>query len=97
MERLTKQWSNNHAVPTEIDLDFMFRLDDPTSQGITEIFDRLAAYEATGLSPEELEGEKLLLQYLAKNKGCMVSALRRLQEIMEAEKDGRLVVLPVKV
>ncbi len=55
MERLTKQWGNNHAVPTEIDLDFMFRLDDPTSHGLTEILDRLAAYEDTGLEPEGVQ------------------------------------------
>ncbi len=53
MERLTKRWGANHAVPTKINLDFIFDLDDATSQGLTDIFDRLAAYEGTGLEPEE--------------------------------------------
>ena len=48
MERLTAQWGENHAVPTKIDLDFVFDLDDKAYGGLTEILDRLAAYEDIG-------------------------------------------------
>ncbi len=55
--------------------------------------DRLAAYEDTGLEPEALEAGKSLFKFLAENKSCPVGALRRVSELLDAEQDGRLVVL----
>ncbi len=98
MERLTKQWGNNHAVPTEIDLDFMFRLDDPTSHGLTEIIDRLAAYEDSGLEPEEVTRLQLNSAYGVKQamleEYMSIGIIDHLRELVQAEKEGRLVVLP---
>lgn len=53
MERLTHRIGNNPAVPTKFDLDFAFKTfdDDQAWAGLTAIFDRLAAYEDTGLEP----------------------------------------------
>ena len=64
-----------------------------------KVWERLAAYEDTGLEPEEVSdavvGSKLL------EKSQLVSAFgvaaERLRELAEADKDGRLVVLPCKV
>jgi hypothetical protein len=55
MKRLTKQWGNNPAVPTEFDIDCAFDMDNETWAKLCEIFNRLAAYEDSGLSPEEVQ------------------------------------------
>ena len=66
-----------------------------------ERFLRLAAYEDTGLTPEEvLPKDKadeiaLKLMRLADLEG--LCSYTRLRELAEADKDGRLVVLPCKV
>lgn len=58
--------------------------------------DRLAAYEDTGLDPEEVERSKLEIE-----AGCVKAIARtygidinRLRKLAEADRDGRLVVLP---
>ena len=61
---------------------------------IAKAFDRLAAYEETGLEPEEIE-------LLAKQRGLYVDAcgelpLKRIRELAQADRDGRCVVLPAK-
>lgn len=62
--------------------------------------DRLAAYEDTGLEPEDIDALRKREQGLAEllvqvSCGCAVS-YTRLTELAQAEKDGRLVVLPCK-
>ena len=65
----------------------------------TEVCDRLAAYEDTGLTPErcaefaraDAEGRYIVMRD-AEQEG-----VARLREIAEADKDGRCVVLPCKV
>lgn len=69
MERLTSE-INGRAVPVKFDLDFTLDMPQRDWRGLQEIFDRLAAYEETGLEPEELA---------------------------QAKKKGRLVVLPCDV
>ena len=63
--------------------------------------DRLAAYEDTGLGPEDIDTLQKREQGLADllvniSCGCAVP-YTRLAELAQAEKDGRLVVLPCKV
>lgn len=64
-----------------------------------EVWERLKAYEDTGLEPEEIEDAVVGAKLLAKSQ--LVSAFgvaaERLRELAEADKDGRLVVLPCKV
>ena len=56
---------------------------------------RLAAYENTGLEPEEITAN---YQVLANIAGAIKSVgIDRLVELAEADKDGRLAVLPCKV
>ena len=65
----------------------------------TAVCDRLAAYEDTGLTPErcaefaraDAEGRYIVMRD-AEQEG-----VARLREIAEADKDGRVVVLPCKV
>ena len=76
--------------------------------------DRLAAYEETGLDPEELE-EKQNEAYDLGYQSCLnykglrwdeaeelqryreIGSINRLRELAQAEKEGRLVVLPCDV
>lgn len=61
------------------------------------VCERLAAYEDTGLTPEEIKApftEDTMINLAAQALGVEPS---RLREIAEADKDGRVVVLPCKV
>lgn len=64
----------------------------------TAVCERLAAYEDTGLTPEEVERSKLEIE-----AGCIKAIARtygidinRLRKFAEADKDGLVVVLPCK-
>ena len=87
MERMTEYESiggHAHAVPTgNIDTALM----------------RLAAYEDTGLTPESVEAIKLHMMGKAISEITEFNGLQidRLRELAEADKDGRVVVLPCKV
>ena len=57
--------------------------------------DRLAAYEDTGLEPEEIELlEKQGDLYV---DACGELPLKRIRELAQADREGRCVVLPIKV
>ena len=63
----------------------------------TAVCDRLAAYEDTGLTPEEIKApftEDAMINLAAQALGVEPS---RLRELAVADKDGRVVVLPCKV
>lgn len=64
-----------------------------------ERFLRLAAYEDTGMTPEEVEHIKLALmgKSIAEIKEFNGLPIDRLRELAEADKDGRVAVLPCKV
>ena len=58
--------------------------------------ERLAAYEDTGLTPEEIKApftEETMINLASKALGVEPS---RLRELAEADKDGRVVVLPCR-
>ena len=62
-----------------------------------DFVDRLAAYEDTGLTPEEIKAqftEDTMINLEAQAMGVEPS---RLRELAEADKDRRLVMLPCKV
>lgn len=62
-----------------------------------DFVDRLAAYEDIGLTPEEIKApftEDTMINLAAQALGVEPS---RLRELAEADKDGRVVVLPCKV
>ena len=68
--------------------------DCPFEEAVCE---RLAAYEDTGLTPEEIKDpftEDTMINLAAQALGVEPS---RLRELAEADKDGRCVVLPCKV
>ena len=62
----------------------------------TAVCDRLAAYEDTGLEPEAVETVKLALcaKHIVDIETLNNTPISRLVELAEADKDGRVVVLP---
>lgn len=91
MERLTEYeivGGHGHAVPTgDVDQAMM----------------RLAAYEDTGLTPKEVKRMSNILMDVGIDYNCSWEYVKnwllddRLRELFDADKDGRLVVLPCKV
>ena len=64
---------------------------------VPKIYVRLAHYEDTGLTPEEIKApftEDTMINLAAQALGVEAE---RLRELAEADKDGRCVVLPCKV
>lgn len=64
-----------------------------------DFVDRLAAYEDTGLEPEAVETVKLALcaKHMVDLETLNNTPISRLVELADADKDGRVVVLPCKV
>ena len=90
MERLTKR-VDGIAVLESWAID-----KDPVSI-IQRLCNRLAAYEDTGLEPEDLKkafNESAILKLAAQALGTTSDHLR---DLIQAEHDGMLVVLPCKV
>lgn len=114
MERLTQRGKeNNHVYFTRRPKGFLcgedfcsysYKCDKIKDRSCPylEVMDRLAAYEDTGLEPQEIE--RIVDAYGRCQTLRTESALRlqmireisndRLQEIAEAERDGRCFVLP---
>lgn len=79
--------------------DVPLRNDDGAYIPSQEIIDRLAAYEETGLEPEEVRGiktayDEVQIPYEIVATGADAARVIRL---LDAEDEGRLVVLPCKV
>lgn len=99
MERLTEKHylGTDHYMKCSgscnVDMDC---IDCPSFDCLVE---RLAAYEDTGLEPESVEALKLSMMGKAISEITEFDGLPidRLRELAEADKDGRLVVLPCKV
>ena len=81
-------------------------INGPTSNGfgkdifrkmVRDLYGRLKAYEDTGLTPEEIKApftEDTMINMAAQALGVEPS---RLRELAEADKDGRVIILPCKV
>jgi len=98
MERLTEKHylAEDHYMKCSEDCNVdMDCIDCPAFDKIVE---RLAAYEDTGLTPEEVTAAKVALmgKTLAEITEFEGVPLARLRELAEADKDGRCVVLPCK-
>lgn len=105
-ERMTKRDIDGRAVMDckKCKADWMGKYGKPMVE-CTALYcrnrlkDRLAAYEDTGLAPDEIERSKMEIE-----AGCVKAVARtyglginRLREMAAADRDGRLVVLPCKV
>ncbi|WP_196033550.1 hypothetical protein [Flavonifractor plautii] len=88
MDRLTSSLSGN-AVPTKFSLDFIVDMPDRDWSGLQEIFNRLDAYEKTGLEPGEVYTIKRYHEFDTVED---VLLGRRLIELAEADKEGRCII-----
>ena len=93
MERLTTRCSGYAVMAWEHEEKHT------TQEWIDMLTDRLAAYEDTGLEPEEIADAVIAAKLMARSKivSCFGVDADHVRELVEAEQDGRLVVLPCKV
>lgn len=75
------------------------RVSQPSTTDISVLIYRLAAYEDTGLEPEEIKTmiDASMEKAIAEIKEFEGIPIDRLRELAEADKEGRCVVLPCKV
>ena len=66
---------------------------------VPRIYARLAAYEGTGLEPEEIEDAVTAAKLMARSKivSCFGVDADHIRELVQAEQAGRLAALPCKV
>ena len=103
MERLTEHHANKTLGAYMVCSGACIKedFDCTLCENLNKIVNTLAAYEDTGLEPEDIDAlqkrERGLAEMLVNvSCGCVVP-YTRLAELARAEKDGRLVVLPCKV
>lgn len=97
MERLTEKHylAEDHYMKCSEDCNV--DMDCVDCPAFDKLIERLAAYEDTGLMPEEIKApfaEDTMINMAAQALGVEPS---RIREIAEADKDGRVVVPPCKV
>ena len=94
MERLTEKHylGTDHYMKCSENCDVdMGCIDCPSFDRLVE---RLAAYEDTGMTPEQCENAKVIIESAFSDD---TSKAERIRELLKADRDGRLVVLPRKV
>ena len=96
MERLTEKHylAEDHYMKCSEDCNV--DMDCVDCPAFDKLIERLAAYEDTGLTPEEIKAlftEDTMINMAAQALGVEPS---RLRELAEADKDGRVVVLPCR-
>ena len=90
MERLTNKRESDAQRE-----EYERRLENGYPRNIPEErFLRLAAYEDTGLTPEQCENAKVIIEAAFSDD---TSKAERIRELLKADRAGRLVVLPCKV
>ena len=107
MERLTKRDTDGQAMMDceKCEADWTGKHGKPMAD-CTALYcrnrlkERLAAYEDTGLTPEEVlpkdKADEIALKLMRLADLENFCSYTRLRELAEADKDGRLVVLPVR-
>ena len=104
MKRLTGRTDIGDSLLDEVafinpdDAEGLYNLREIAQHGsdelLYEIANRLAEYEDTGLEPEKIVFLKNIVDDAFSDKPKLTEHMR---ELLRAEKDGRLVVLPCKV
>ena len=97
MERLTYRLEDQYGNPTDsiiLESDLIFL---NSSEKWKKVLSRLAAYEDTGLEPEEIisavDMAKVACALEELNAYKELGSLDRLRELAEADREGRCVVL----
>lgn len=98
LTKYSKETTHENGVCcTHFDGMECFACNGDCSRGCTweeAAWSRLAAYEDTGLTPEQCENAKVIIESAFSND---TSKAERILELLKADMDGRLVVLPCKV
>ena len=99
MERLTYRLNDQFDNPTDsIILKPYLRYEDPETR--KKILNRLAAYEDTGLEPQDIisavDMAKIACALHELNAYKDIGPIDHLRDLLQAENEGRLVVLPSK-
>ena len=101
MERLTKRENGHAHYPRCFEEPcggMGCRTEDCEFKG--EICERLAAYEDTGLEPEEVlpkdKADEIALKLMCLADLESICSYTRLRELAEADRDGRLFLLPLE-
>lgn len=71
-----------------------------TMTEVVQMADRLAAYEDTGREPEEVTALGKLFDYALKESKTLteqLTLLHHIRELAEADRDGRVLILPCKL
>ena len=105
MKRLTKRTTVGAAsYDYPPDCYFDNGMDEVAKSGFRQnCVERLAAYEDTGLTPKEVKRMSNILMDVGIDYNCSWEYVKnwlldnRLRELAEADKDGRVVVLPCKM
>lgn len=84
-EKCKADWTGKHGKPM-VDCTALYCRD--------RLKDRLAAYEDTGLTPEEIDMDREAAEQL--RQLCQGCDLDRLEKLAEADKNGRLFILPLE-
>ena len=89
MERLTKRVDGIAVLES-------WAIDKDQVSIIQRLCNRLAAYEDTGLEPEEISDAVTAAKLMARSKivSCFGVDADHVRELVKAEQDGRLVLLP---
>ena len=80
MERLTERWGEDDVWVKDHDY--------------VSAAHRLAAYEDTGLTPEQCENAKVIIESAFSDD---TSKAERIRELLKADKDGLALILPCKL
>ena len=83
-EKCKADWTGKHGKPM-VDCTALYCRN--------RLKNRLAAYEDTGLTPEQCENAKAIIESAFSDD---TSKAERIRELLKADRDGRLVVLPCK-
>ena len=86
MERLTRKVDGKTVFPSELVGVTL----TPDNVVLHELLCRLADYEDTGLTPEQCENAKVIIEAAFSND---TSKVERIRELLKADKDGRLEVV----
>lgn len=101
MERLTEKHylAEDHYMKCSEDCNV--DMDCVDCPAFDKLIERLAAYEDTGLTPEEVlpkdKADEIAMKLMRLADLERLCSYDRLRELAEADKDGRVVVLPCKL
>ena len=80
---------------------YRYHNDEFMDSGVAKFFNRLSAYEDTGLEPQDIisavDMAKIACALHELNAYKDIGPIDHIRDIIQAEQDGRMVVLPCKV